>query len=123
MANSRKAGFALIDALVAVTILSLSLALVLKAADMGRRLSDASAERRSAATILKEVSLVPMTRLGTIEGERDGFSWELKFSRSDQVGRTLNYELCARQAVISSGRSGREWTIASLQPCPIERGP
>ena len=117
-----QAGFAAVDALVAVTILSLSLALSLTAAQAGVRASRTAAETRDAELILRDRLERTAGRAGVWTGQDQGVTWRVETHPADdtRVGQTGP---CVRVASAKAMRTGRVYRIATVDTCPPETNP
>ena len=90
-------GFAAVDALVAVTILSSSLALSLMAAQTGARASRTAGETRDAELLLRDRLEGTASQAGVWRGRAQGLDWrvEAAFSQTDPAHRAAP---CVRTA-------------------------
>jgi hypothetical protein len=114
-------GFAAVDALVAVTILSSSLALSLTAAEIGARASRTAGETRDAELMLRGSLEVTAGRIGVWTGRVPGLTWRVEAHRSgDAVAQRAGP--CVRTASATSIRSGRTYHIATVDTCLPEDG-
>lgn len=114
-------GFAAVDALVAVTILSSSLALSLMAAQVGSRAGRSAGETREAEMLLRARLEGTAGRAGAWSGRDRGLDWrvEAHFPDVDPVGRAAP---CVRTATAKAD-SGRTYRIATVDVClPREAG-
>jgi hypothetical protein len=108
--------------MVAVTLLAATLALTINAANVGYRVSTATAERLSAARELALLVGQPMFETGEILGETSGFVWTLSLQPVRRAGETYNFELCRKRAVVTSAASGRSYEAGTVEVCPPEYG-
>ena len=112
--NASKAGFAAIDALVAVTVLTSTLSLSLVAAEVSARASRAAAETRASEGILSE-------RLHQFDGEAGGSSGaELALTwRMDAAptARSDRPSPCILTATAQGKRSFRKYQLQTLAIC------
>lgn len=108
-------GFAAVDTLVAVTILSSSLALSLMAAQVGARASRAAGETRDAELLLRERLERTAGQAGVWSGRDRGLDWRVDAHASD-AGPTRIAAPCARVASAKAA-SGRTYRIATADIC------
>lgn len=110
-------GFAAVDALVAVTILSSSLALSLMAAQMGARASRTAGETRDAELLLRDRLEGTASQAGEWRGRDQGLDWrvEAHLSQTDPAERAAP---CVRtgSATTASGRTYRLVTVDTCLP-------
>lgn len=110
-------GFAAVDALVAVTILSSSLALSLMAVQIAARASRAAGETHDAELLLRDILERTAGQAGVWRGRDQGLDWsaETQISHtSTSPGRRA--EPCLRVAQ-ARGTSGRAYRIATADIC------
>jgi len=115
-------GFAAVDALVAVTILSLSLALSLTAAQAGVRASRAAGETRDAELILRDRLEQTAGQAGVWTGRDEDLAWRVEAHAADttpagQAGP------CLRVASAKALRTGRQYRLATADACLLEADP
>lgn len=108
-------GFAAVDALVAVTILSSSLALSLMAAQVGARASRTADESRSADLLLRERLERTAGQTGAWRGRDGGLDWRVE----THVSGAGSPRLAAPCTRVASARaaSGRTYRIATADIC------
>jgi hypothetical protein len=108
-------GFAAVDALVAVTILSSSLALSLMAVQVGGRARRAAGETRDAELLLRERLEGTLGQAGAWSGRDRGLDWrvEARFSDADPAGLAAP---CVRSATAKAA-DGRTYRIATVDIC------
>ena len=110
-------GFASVDALVALTILTATLALVLQNAHTAKKLAAAADEMRAAQSmgqyLLETGELTP----GLRTGRSGGFKWSLQVDASTVANNTQT-RICGRKAAITAEASGRHYDFSSAAPCP-----
>ncbi len=109
-------GFAAVDALVAVTILSSSLALSLTAAQIGARASRAAAETHDAELILRDRLVLTGGRVGVWSGRDQGLDWrvEARLADPNHIDRTGP---CIRTASAKAVRTSRVYRLATVDTC------
>lgn len=109
-------GFAAVDALVAVTILSSSLALSLAAAEIGARASRTAGETRNAELTLRGRLEATKGQVGVWSGRTQDLDWRVEAHLSD-TGLNRRAGPCARTAAATSIRSGRIYRLATVDTC------
>ncbi|WP_165189883.1 hypothetical protein [Caulobacter soli] len=108
-------GFAAVDALVAVTILSSSLALSLMAVQVGARASRSAGETRDAELLLRERLESTTGEAGVWSGHDQGLDWRVE---AHVAGDTSPHRAtpCVRTASAKAA-SGRIYRIATVDTC------
>lgn len=110
-------GFAAVDALVAVTILSSSLALSLMAAQVGARASRTAAQTRDTEMLLRERLEGTAGQAGVWSGRERGLDWLVE-ARVPGAGPARLAAPCTRVASVKAG--GRTYRIATADICAPE---
>jgi hypothetical protein len=113
-----EAGYAAVDALVALTILSMTLILAINAGAVAKRAAIAADETRRAAGLLKYLVETSPAAPGAIQGVTGSFSWAVTVRRvnSPPVG---NVGACRREAAVKSLVSGRTFNLATTELCAV----
>ncbi|MGR4866927.1 hypothetical protein [Caulobacter sp. LARHSG274] len=114
-------GFAAVDALVAVTILSSSLALSLTAAEIGLRASRTAAETRDAEMILRGGLESTAGQAGAWSGRALGMAWRVEAHFTDAAFLRRGGP-CARTASAKATGSGRTYRMTTMDACLPEGG-
>lgn len=116
------AGFAAVDALVALTILTSTIALTLGATQVARRAATSALETRRADDLLQYVLLSSPRRVGSLTGQAEGFDWRLETQISAISAGAAAPPICTRAAEARASRSGRRYHLATAEICaPDER--
>ena len=110
-------GFAAVDALVAVTILSSSLALSLMAAQVGARASRAAGQTRDAEMLLVERLEGTAGQAGVWNGRERGLDWRVE---AHVLGAAPTHLAAPCTRVASARAGGRAYRIATADICAIE---
>lgn len=110
-----QSGFAAADALVAVTILSSSLAMSLVAAGIGARASRAAEEVHAAELLLRDRLEQTAGRSGTWMGRDRGLAWMVT-ARPAEGGDPRRAAPCVRQASARAD-SGRLYRLVTVDIC------
>lgn len=115
LAASGDDGYAVIDALVALMILSVTVVLGLVALQQTVGVSEAAWEARQAHTLIRHVMNTGPRDLGGAAGEAQGFSWRLE---TQLTGADRPIPICRRAVSLVAADSGRGYKAATLTPCP-----
>lgn len=114
-------GFAAVDALVAVTILSSSLALSLMAAQVGGRASRSAAETRDAEMLLRRNLEATAGQAGVWTGRDQGLDWRVEAHVSDAASATAAGPARLAAPCVRSGSAkaagGRTYRLATVDIC------
>jgi hypothetical protein len=114
-------GFAAVDALVAVTILSSTLALSLTAAEIGTRASRTAGETRDAELMLRGRLEDTAGQIGVWSGHAQGLDWRVEAHLPDNAVAQRGGP-CVRTALAKSMRSGRTYRVATADTCLPREG-
>lgn len=109
-------GYAAVDALVALLILSSTLIMSFQALQQAGRTANAAGEARRAQTLLVYLLETSPRVLEPREGEVEGFSWRVEM---DATGAERPIEVCRRSATLHARTSGRTYAAATLETCPV----
>ena len=116
----RRRGFALVDALVALTIFATTLTLALGAETVGRKLAASAQGTRAAAAMLDYLIGQPLGSLGEKSGSDHDLTWRVGLADDGRAAGTLNFDLCRQTASVTLKASARTFSAATLAPCPAE---
>ena len=114
-------GFMAVDALVAITILSSSLALSLAAVQIGVRASRAAAETHDAELVLRGQLELTAGRVGVWRGRDQGLDWRVEARLADS-GRMAQTGPCIRTASAKAVRTGRAYRLGTVDTCLAAEG-
>lgn len=109
-----EAGYAAVDALVALTILSLGLILGLSGLSQARNAGELASETRRAELLITHLMQSGPRRFEAAEGESGGFAWSLE---TTPIGAERPIALC-RRAVALKSASERSFQAVTLESCP-----
>lgn len=109
-------GYLLVDAVVALMILSTVLVLSFASLQVAQNLAGRSEEMRRADLILNTVMLDGENALEPSHGETDGFAWFLTVAPTAVVHPV---SLCDRRVVVQNLQTARSFEAATLAPCPL----
>ena len=117
------AGYAAVDALVALMILGTTIAFSLRAAETAKQAAVAAREIRQAALVLQTAMETTPLGPGLASGHDGAFEWRV-YTRATpvSVGATL-VNLCVRSARAEDIRTGRHYELATTVICPPRERP
>jgi hypothetical protein len=110
-------GFAAVDALVAVTILSSSLALSLMAAQVGGRASRSAAETRDAEMLLRRNLEATAGQAGAWTGHDQGLDWRVEAHVSDTATGPARLSAPCVRTGSARAAGGRTYRLATVDIC------
>jgi hypothetical protein len=110
-------GYAAVDALVALVIISLAVTLSLIGLRHAREVADRGAEVRQAHALLAFLLAEPETSSFPMEGENVRFTWTVKREPTDA---TRPVAICRRTATLHSKISSHDYDVVTLEPCVPE---
>jgi len=113
--SSGENGYASIDALVALMILSLAVILSMTALQQARQAANAALEVREAGILLSRLLESGPRSMEPASGQAQGFAWALN---TTPTGSERPIEVCRRQALVTSAASGRSYAAATQETCP-----
>jgi Tfp pilus assembly protein PilV len=114
--RDRAAGFAAIDAMIALSILASTVVLSSMALQTAQRAAAAAAETRQATAQLQYWLDTAPRVIGDSAGRAAGFDWSFS-TRPVRVGPSAA-QLCFRSARARSLRSGRVYALSTAELCP-----
>jgi hypothetical protein len=120
-ATGAEDGFAVVDAIVALTILSVTLVLCLTAGATARRAAGAAAEEREATEELRGLLESTPLQVRSISGRTERFSWSVVTTPTSGPTPSGSYFVCARRAQLVSRVTRRSFALATVRLCPLER--
>lgn len=109
------AGYAAIDALVALLIISLSVIFSLQSIDQTKRVGELAWELRQAQTALSYLLEFAPSQFEASEGQAGDFTWRVQ---TDETGAEQPIEICRRAATLTSVETGRVYNGALFVTCP-----
>ena len=123
--KQREAGFAAIDALVALTIMAMTLALALEATATSRRLAAAALQSERAGALLQYLIEAGSSAPGAWSGRSSGLNWRLNVVLQGADPHAPAVRTCRRAAAASDPQSGRRFSLSALAFCkpPDAAGP
>lgn len=113
-------GYAVVDAMVALMILSVAAILSFRAVETARQAAASAWEVRRAQALLSHLMDTGPRTYTPSAGERDGFRWRLETSIT-AADRPV--EICRRTVSLSHLRTRRTYDAATLETCPSEAAP
>lgn len=111
------AGYAAIDALVALMVISITLILSIAAAATARSAATAAAVERAAGQRLRAVMAAAPRRLAAAEGVQGGYSWRVETLPEGAGAGGASFQPCRRRAQLKDLRSGRVWRLETTEFC------
>ena len=113
----REAGFAAIDALVALTIMAMTLALTLEATATSRRLAGAALLSERASALLQYLIEAGSAAPGEWSGRSGGLNWRLDVVLQSADPHAPAVRTCRRLATASDPQSRRKFSLSALAYC------
>ena len=109
-------GYAAVDALVALMIITMTLIMSFKAMAQAGQTTAAASEVRRAEALLSYLLETTPRSYEVATGRTDGFSWRVEL---DATGAERPVEVCRRAASLTAIASGRSYKAATLETCPV----
>jgi hypothetical protein len=111
-----EAGFAAVDALVALVVLSTCLSLALAAAHAARRAGDVAAEYGQAQALLRYLVQTAPAMSNRAEGRSGALAWTREVSPTG--GQSMRPRICRVQVELRGDKSRRRYRLATDRACP-----
>lgn len=108
-------GFAAVDALVALAVLSATIVFSLAALHTSRLAAEAALEARQAGQLLKELLDGTAGQPGVVTGQNARFAWRVEVQPPVLVAGAS--ALCRREAEARARRTGRAYALTSARVC------
>jgi hypothetical protein len=121
--TDRDAGFAAVDALVALMILAATITLSLRAVETARRAALGADEMRQATQMLRGLLDTPVAPPGALAGQTPVFLWRVETRAGAAIPGAAGATICARAASVTSRRDGRRFALDGAEICPPDRTP
>lgn len=115
MATPADQGFLAVDAIVALSILSVALIFSFEALQQARAVAEAAWEARQAQTLAAELLERPLDLSGPAVGVQQHFAWRLE---TTPMGAERPVEICRHAVSLVHTRSERTYEAATLATCP-----
>lgn len=113
-------GYAVVDALVALMIISLAAVLSFRALEQANRAAESGWELRRAQVLASRLmDASPRTYVAST-GTTDGFTWRLE---TNPTGADRPIEVCHRAVKLTNVSTRRTYEVATLETCPLEQFP
>lgn len=112
------AGFAAVDALTALVILSTTIALSIGALSSARKIGQAATEASAARTTLQLIIAEPSRLPGSYAGVSGNFDWTLQVT--DESAPSAPLRVCAQKASVRPWLGGRRYELETRRPCPSD---
>ena len=116
-------GFAAVDALVALMILTISIVLCLRAVETARHAAIAADEARHATQLLAGLLDAAPRKAGGLAGRSPTFSWTVEVTHAEAGMGVSGASLCGRLAKAVSLNTRRVYTLSTTDVCPREATP
>lgn len=114
------AGFAVVDALVALVILSSALGLSLAATQSARKLANQAARTRQAEALCRYLLATSADVVGISAGQSAGLLWRLEVRPMSADAQALQSRLCEASVAVRSQDSGRAFVMSTAVSCKTE---
>jgi hypothetical protein len=115
------AGFVAVDALVALAILSTTIALSIQSADVARRTADRAAETHRAKAVLQQLLKDADAAPGVAAGRSGALDWRRTVAPIPLgVGQTAATRLCRHSVEVRPGDAPRVYRASTVRLCPRE---
>ena len=112
MKDRARGGFAAVDAIVALTLLSITLAFCMQATVAAAKAGRVAAELRRAQALSRQALTASVSDPDA--GTDGGLDWSLRIDRETVDGLPL----CRKQFTAISRTGGRRYSWQALSPCP-----
>jgi hypothetical protein len=110
-------GFAAVDAMVALLILSVTVIFSLEAVETARHAAVAAEETRRATTLLRYLVDSAPDAISQKSGRANGFAWRVDVRPGAPTGVPMAI-VCDRTADLVSEKTGRRFRLATAAICP-----
>lgn len=108
-------GFAAVDALTALVILSTTITLSIGALSVARRAERAASEAATARSTLQFLLAEPVRTVGMYSGSNLAFDWTLQVDAEGAASAPVR--VCVQRLSARSRASGKTYGIESRRPC------
>jgi hypothetical protein len=115
-----KDGFVAVDVLVALAILATTLAFATNAAVVGHKTAVLARETRSARTLMVSLLERRAWPAGVHRGATADFVWTMAV---ESLASATTSRLCRSRLEVNGKRSGRNYRLSTINPCPPTEGP
>ena len=112
-------GFASIDAIVALTILSVTLALSLQASQVASNLAHRTSDAAEAGVLLSQLIDTAEVQPTRLSGDTGRFRWTYVSAISQGPSEASSQRLCSRTAQVTAKASPHPYSLTTLTLCPI----
>lgn len=114
------AGFAAVDALVALVILSSALGLSLVATQNARKVATQAARTRQAEALCRYLLVTGAGVVGVTAGRSSGLDWRLDVKRVSTDPRAPESRLCDASVAVRAQDGGRTFAMSTTAACQEE---
>jgi hypothetical protein len=112
------AGFAVVDSLVALMILTVTLVIALQAAQAARQAASSALEMRRAEGLFRFLLDSQPPAVGALVGQAEDFKWRLDTQLSAPQAGTTSAQICGRTLQLRNIRSGHRYRVDTAVVCP-----
>lgn len=109
------AGFAAVDALMALTILAITIAFAINAVSVGQRAARAASETRKAEVLMVALLDAPTRQPGVYRGTGSDMAWTVTVT--PRLGQ-MSPMLCDTKVEVAGRTSRRTYQLATAETCP-----
>lgn len=109
-------GFAVVDALVAMGILSVAVGLSITSLAVASRIETAASSSAEARMILVRLMTEPSRPPGLYSGMSGLYSWSLSVTEDSSTPREIH--ICMQRATVRSSQTGKRYELQSRRFCP-----
>jgi len=115
------AGFAAVDALVALVILASALALSLVATQSARKVAAQAARTRQAEALCRYLLTTSSGVVGLTSGRSSGLDWRLDVTRVSTDAHAPESRLCAASVAVRAQDGGQIFAMTTTVVCQAEQ--
>lgn len=109
------AGFAAVDALMALTILAITIAFAMNAVSVGQRAARAASEARKAQALMAALLDGPSRQPGIYRGKNSGMGWTVTVA--PRLADTAPH-LCDARVEVAGRVAQRTYRLSTTEICP-----
>jgi len=110
-----EAGYIVVDALVALVVITLTVSLTLAAAQQAAQAAKQARDIRQADALMRDLLVSGPRRLETTTGTTGTFTWSLQ---TQLTGAEQPISVCRRYVQLTSTASARHYWASTLETCP-----
>jgi len=114
----RDGGFASVDALVALTLLTITIALSMAALATAKRAATTAVEHRQATSLLRYLALTSQPVIGRTDGVTGAFGWSVTVAAASPPAPKAP-PTCSVQVGLINRQTKRHYNLSTLELCAI----